>query len=48
MFHPHLLNTMSGENGGLLSNGKTVTWKLKQGVKWRDGEPFTADDVVFN
>jgi len=25
-----------------------VTWKLKQGVKWHDGEPFTADDVVFN
>jgi peptide/nickel transport system substrate-binding protein len=25
-----------------------VTWKLKQGVKWHDGKPFTADDVVFN
>jgi peptide/nickel transport system substrate-binding protein len=24
-----------------------VTWKLKQGVKWHDGKPFTADDVVF-
>jgi peptide/nickel transport system substrate-binding protein len=24
-----------------------VTWKLKRGVSWHDGEPFTADDVVF-
>jgi peptide/nickel transport system substrate-binding protein len=35
------------ENGGLGADGKTVTYKLKQGVKWADGEPFTADDVVF-
>jgi peptide/nickel transport system substrate-binding protein len=25
-----------------------VVWKLKQGVKWHDGNPFTADDCVFN
>ncbi|WP_341530041.1 ABC transporter substrate-binding protein [Nostoc sp. UHCC 0302] len=24
-----------------------MTWKLKQGVKWSDGKPFTAADVVF-
>jgi peptide/nickel transport system substrate-binding protein len=24
-----------------------VTFKLEEGVKWHDGEPFTADDVVF-
>lgn len=35
-------------NGGLAADGKSVTWKLKQGVKWHDGQPFTADDVVFN
>ncbi len=35
-------------NGGLSADGKTVIWKLKQGVKWHDGMPFTADDVVFN
>ena len=36
------------ENGGLAADGKSVTWKLKQGVKFHDGAPFTADDVVFN
>ena len=35
-------------NGGLAADGKSVTWKLKQNVKWHDGVPFTADDVVFN
>ncbi len=35
-------------NGGLSEDGRSVTWKLKQGVKWHDGQPFTADDVVFN
>jgi peptide/nickel transport system substrate-binding protein len=36
------------ENGGLSRDGTSVTWKLKQGVKWHDGKPFTADDVIFN
>jgi peptide/nickel transport system substrate-binding protein len=35
------------ENGGLAADGTSVTWKLKQGVTWHDGKPFTADDVVF-
>lgn len=29
------------------ADGKSVTVKLKQGIKWSDGEAFTADDVVF-
>ncbi len=37
----------SKENGGLAADGKSVTWKLKKDVKWSDGKPFTADDVVF-
>jgi peptide/nickel transport system substrate-binding protein len=34
-------------NGGLSPDGRTVTYRLKQGVRWADGRPFTADDVVF-
>ncbi len=34
-------------NGGLSADGKSVTWKLKKGVTWHDGKPFTADDCVF-
>nr|WP_242461344.1 ABC transporter substrate-binding protein [Weissella confusa] len=29
------------------SDGKTITVNLRHGVKWSDGQPFTADDVVF-
>jgi peptide/nickel transport system substrate-binding protein len=36
------------ENGGVAPDGMSVTWKLKTGVQWHDGHPFTADDVVFN
>ena len=35
------------ENGGVAPDGKSVTWKLKQGIRWSDGEPFTAEDVRF-
>ncbi len=35
-------------NGGVAADGQSVTWKLKKGVLWHDGKPFTADDVVFN
>ena len=35
------------ENGGLSADGTSVTWKLKKGVTWHDGKPFTADDCVF-
>jgi peptide/nickel transport system substrate-binding protein len=36
----------SVQNGGVAADGKSVTYKLKPGVKWADGEPFSADDVV--
>ena len=28
-------------------DGKTWTFTLRRGVKWQDGRPFTASDVVF-
>ncbi len=38
----------SVQNGGVAKDGRSVTWKVKKGVQWHDGKPFTADDVVFN
>jgi peptide/nickel transport system substrate-binding protein len=35
------------DNGGIAKDQKSITWKLRQDVKWSDGTPFTADDVVF-
>jgi len=35
------------QNGGVSKDGKSVTWKLKKGVTWHDGKPFTADDCQF-
>jgi peptide/nickel transport system substrate-binding protein len=35
------------ENGQVAADGKSVTWNLKQDIQWGDGEPFTADDVLF-
>jgi peptide/nickel transport system substrate-binding protein len=26
---------------------KTVTWKLRDGLKWSDGQPLTSDDIKF-
>ncbi|NDA56814.1 MAG: peptide ABC transporter substrate-binding protein, partial [Betaproteobacteria bacterium] len=37
----------STANKTVAPDGKWVIWKLKQGVRWHDGKPFTADDVVF-
>ena len=28
--------------------GKVFTFPLRKGMKWSDGKPFTADDVLFN
>jgi peptide/nickel transport system substrate-binding protein len=45
---PILAEAIPGrEDGTLAADGKSVTWKLKKGVSWHDGKPFTADDVVF-
>lgn len=35
------------ENGGVSEDLTSITWKLKEGVKWSDGSPFTAADVLF-
>ncbi|OCP19815.1 MULTISPECIES: peptide ABC transporter substrate-binding protein [unclassified Ensifer] len=35
------------ENGQVAADGRSVTWKLRPNVKWSDGVPFTAKDVLF-
>ena len=39
---PHL-----AESWKVSPDGKTYSFKLRQDVKWHDGKPLTADDVVF-
>ena len=34
-------------NGGFAADFKTITYKLRPNIKWSDGTPFTASDVVF-
>jgi len=34
-------------DGTVAEDGMSVTWTLKQGITWHDGEPFTSADVVF-
>lgn len=35
------------ENGGISADGRAVTYHLRAGVKWHDGAPFGADDVIY-
>jgi peptide/nickel transport system substrate-binding protein len=37
----------SHENGMLAEDNTSVTYTLKEGVTWSDGEPFTAADIRF-
>ncbi|MEM7613848.1 MAG: ABC transporter substrate-binding protein, partial [Pseudomonadota bacterium] len=35
------------ENGGVAADLTSITWKIKPGILWSDGTPFTAADAVF-
>ena len=35
------------DNGGISKDGLRYTFKLRPGVKWHDGAPFTSGDVAF-
>lgn len=37
----------STANGGISADGLTITYKLKKGLKWQDGQPITSADVKF-
>lgn len=34
--------------GTYSSDGKSITYKLRSGATWHDGQPVTAEDVVFS
>jgi peptide/nickel transport system substrate-binding protein len=34
-------------NRGISADGKTITYHLRHDVKWADGQPLTARDVIF-
>ena len=34
-------------NGGLSADGRTILYRLRPGVRWSDGVPVSADDVLF-
>ncbi|MDP9111350.1 MAG: ABC transporter substrate-binding protein, partial [Candidatus Eremiobacteraeota bacterium] len=36
------------ENGGISKDARTITYKLRRGVQWQDGAPFTSADVKFS
>jgi peptide/nickel transport system substrate-binding protein len=45
---PDLAATVpSLQNGGISKDGLTITYRLRHGVKWQDGVPFTSRDVQF-
>ena len=31
----------------LSDSGRTATFKLREGLRWSDGHPFTVDDIIF-
>ncbi|MBC7260740.1 MAG: peptide ABC transporter substrate-binding protein, partial [Chloroflexi bacterium] len=37
----------SVQNGGISPDGLTITYHLRDGIKWSDGEPCTCDDWKF-
>jgi peptide/nickel transport system substrate-binding protein len=45
------LNIPTVENGDVVydedAGTMDVTWRLRKDVKWQDGTPFNADDVIF-
>ena len=37
----------TAQNGGISSDGKTITYKLRPNMTWHDGQPVTSADVQY-
>jgi peptide/nickel transport system substrate-binding protein len=42
VYYPELARSWTVSEDGL-----AITFHLRRGIRWSDGEPFTADDIVF-
>lgn len=38
---------LAAESWEVLEDGRLMKFRLREGLKWQDGEPLTADDVTF-
>src|ERR1700687_3990533 len=48
-FEPELATVVpKQENGGISRDGLAITYHLRRGVRWQDGAPFTAGDVIYS
>ncbi len=43
----HELRPELAESWEVSDDGRTLTFRLREGVRWHDGEPFTMEDVLF-
>jgi len=52
LFQPQLADAVPSVENGLwkvLPDGRMeTTWRIKSGVTWHDGAPFTVDDLLFS
>jgi len=47
-FFPQLAREIpTPQNGGVSADGKTITYNLRDGLKWSDGVPVSCEDVRF-
>lgn len=47
-FATYKIEPALAESWTISPDGKVYTFKLRQGVKWSDGQAFNADDVIFS
>lgn len=46
-FPPHEIGPALAESWEVSPDGLELTFRLREGVRWHDGEPFTSEDVLF-